>query len=1214
MSISLFFSNRLEALAEKLAHNIASPTADVTLALDGPMLMVPNPNLAKWLKMTLSETLSICMNVRFQYLESGLWEVLTRLDDQHFAPKMLDSELLKMILLYLLKTLPRNREDFDPFYGYMRESDDQQGSTQGVKLWQLTEKISQLFMEYEYHRAQMLNQWENGQQAFTKMGRCQQALYLRMKKLLTKFEGNTICSLRKYADALFSHTSPHLYNTFKMDIHLLGVSHISPMHMSVIKRLTPFCHLFIYALNPCREYWEDVQTPGEKKWVTRQMGHAELTEDTETLSINSDPENDGGLLALWGKPGRENIHFLCQLAEYDFHECFVPNDNPHTLLHHLQNHVLFFSAHESPKHFHDQDGSLQITACPGILREVESVYNSILYNLESDDGLQLTDMAILVPDMAAYRPVIDSVFGRGPERICYNLVDARADQESLYGQGVMKLLDLAENRFSRKAVFDLLLNPCVMEKWKITHPMLRIWAEWAEALNIFHSYDAAAKQRNGYMATSPYTWQLGLKRLRLSRIMAPPGESSEENFSHFQGLIPYSDVHTGDLESIGQLSVMIETLHRQIKDLKTLETYGSEWKKRLRTVFDTLLAVPNDARGEDAIRNALYQSMENLERYDQIRDLDDETNPSPALLDFFEVREFVRSGLAAITGGRGDYLTEGITISALLPMRPIPFQVVYVLGMEEGNFPGREDVSNLDLRNLKRQPGDVNVPERNRYLFLEMLMSVRKKLYITYVRRDLLMDRVLKPCSVLNQLIDYLNRHLLPFEKPFQIAEIPLKNTSEKYLLMPPAGGISDMCVNYAVADRISALREGGFWDGFQKALPDSTKHQLKKFFPDFKQDLVKNEKDARLTEKISINQLRYFLEDPVAQSLKRHLGIYDEETVLEEITLTEDEPFFSVFPNSYHFKMAILNQWMADHFSRNCPPSPLPDPLSVQSRFNALYDQQQRTGHTPEGAFAELDRKRLFEEVMTEIETLNTALQLAADAEKRYHTLVIGKNLEDSPHSKGPVSEFVFPSLPMQAPVAGKQGEFGNRIPVEVEGLINWVWRDGEKQWHTLVPTGSGKKPRRKNPIPDKYVLRPLLFWFCLYATKKGRQFMENDTITIHVAYREATSSWTYVLSKALTVRYLSRLVTRYLDPERPLWLPFEPIVSKKLFPPSDSGRFENQSEALFQKELQKLYDEQAPPLIQLADPLISLSALSEATKRFNPFFDFIHSNGGSV
>ena len=111
-------------------------------------------------------------------------------------------------------------------------------------------------------------------------------------------------------------------------------------------------------------------------------------------------------------------------------------------------------------------------------------------------------------------------------------------------------------------------------------------------------------------------------------------------------------------------------------------------------------------------------------------------------------------------------------------MRPIPFRIVYVLGMEEGKFPGRADLSSLDLRLARRRIGDVSLPERNRYLFLEMLLSVREKLYISYVARDLQKDRIQQPCSVINQLKRYVELEILPQDRPFQIVEVPLAGSS----------------------------------------------------------------------------------------------------------------------------------------------------------------------------------------------------------------------------------------------------------------------------------------------------------------------------------------------------------------------------------------------------------------------------------------------------
>ena len=49
-------------------------------------------------------------------------------------------------------------------------------------------------------------------------------------------------------------------------------------------------------------------------------------------------------------------------------------------------------------------------------------------------------------------------------------------------------------------------------------------------------------------------------------------------------------------------------------------------------------------------------------------------------------------------GRRGRYLSRGITCASLKPMRAIPFRRIYVLGMDEGAWPGRELLTGFDLR------------------------------------------------------------------------------------------------------------------------------------------------------------------------------------------------------------------------------------------------------------------------------------------------------------------------------------------------------------------------------------------------------------------------------------------------------------------------------------------------------------------------------------
>jgi len=233
-----------------------------------------------------------------------------------------------------------------------------------------------------------------------------------------------------------------------------------------------------------------------KKDGSKRKNAKKLEVTREEIDLGELLEEEGNeLLSSWGKPGRENIRLLCQLTDYDFNACFTKEANRTGVLHEVQNHILTLSNERDITQRFPQDRSLQILGCPSIYREVETIYNNILYNLATDGKLQLTDIAILVPDISRYKPVIDSVFNRRPRRLSYNLVDSRADIESVYGQAVLGILELAAGRFSRKEVFDLILNPCFMNKWQIGSEEVNIWARWAESLNIFHSFDKRQRRK-----------------------------------------------------------------------------------------------------------------------------------------------------------------------------------------------------------------------------------------------------------------------------------------------------------------------------------------------------------------------------------------------------------------------------------------------------------------------------------------------------------------------------------------------------------------------------------------------------------------------------------------------------------------------------------------------------------------------------------------------
>ncbi|MCK4467321.1 MAG: exodeoxyribonuclease V subunit gamma, partial [Desulfobacterales bacterium] len=397
MSIQLYFSNRLDKLAEQFALMVDLENRRKENIFKAPLVIAPNANLIKWLQLMLARERSICMNMDFQFLETGLWNLLANLETEKLnpkLPKLLDNDCLQMLLLYALQNLDGNKIEFKPINRYLLSPDNIKRPDYAGRLWQLSERFARLFQEYEFHRSDMIQKWRQNKILPKGMELCQQKLYLLTNELRDKLfhnSGTLYLSMMEYADRLLAGKSKEkaIAGNENDFVHFFGLSQISPFHLQLIGRLSNYYEIFIYAFNPSREFWEDIKTPQERRWILRKnltkLAIQSEEKDQGELFVTDDNE----LLSLWGKPGRESIRLLCELTDYNFNACFAKEETPATVLQRIQSDILTLPSEKAgPKHL-NKDRSLQIVACPGIYREVETVYNSILYNLEQDSGLQL---------------------------------------------------------------------------------------------------------------------------------------------------------------------------------------------------------------------------------------------------------------------------------------------------------------------------------------------------------------------------------------------------------------------------------------------------------------------------------------------------------------------------------------------------------------------------------------------------------------------------------------------------------------------------------------------------------------------------------------------------------------------------------------------------------------------------------------------------------
>jgi exodeoxyribonuclease V gamma subunit len=114
--------------------------------------------------------------------------------------------------------------------------------------------------------------------------------------------------------------------------------------------------------------------------------------------------------------------------------------------------------------------------------------------------------------------------------------------------------------------------------------------------------------------------------------------------------------------------------------------------------------------------------------------------------------------LAGLDQGRLSqrFLAGAVNFCTLMPMRAIPFKLVCLLGMNDGDYPRAQPPLDFDLMGSDYRPGDRSRREDDRYLLLEALLSARDQLYISWVGRSI-RDNSERPASVLiGQFRDHL--------------------------------------------------------------------------------------------------------------------------------------------------------------------------------------------------------------------------------------------------------------------------------------------------------------------------------------------------------------------------------------------------------------------------------------------------------------------------
>ena len=775
MSFKIYCGSRIENLAEKLKDCLLKDRhgGDPFVFTK---VVVPNGNLAKWLQIRMfAKEPDLCAGVQFPFMEKELTELMMAglpPDGREDVELLPDHAYAKAIVSILLAG-PREQEEgqeeyakLAPFRKYIMNSDSAETvaiteQKQAAMTWQLADKLADLMDSYEVYRPEIVESWlgtgkcpydlPNGETAEAEAALAR-ALWGEKGKF--KQDGKRL-SLRQ----LYNRVKDNAPAEEPKTIYFFGQSTLSCLQAQILVWLAKTHDVVVFCRNPCREFWGDIETKNEERKALFRIGR----------NSGDDPEKEYGdiceneLLKTLGIAGRETLRLLVDLEEsgerigFDWESIDNEEAEPGTVLGIVQESIRRRTGEVAKC---PQDASVQIVGTPGVRREVEMVYNSILGSVWKPEGsgerpweaCSFSDIAVIVPDMQTYRPVIEAVFDARRE-VPYGLLDTSAGEDSSYLRGFLSLIELGRKGLNRERLFDVLENPCVQRALGFAREDVVSWRELTERIGAFDGFEHDDENGAGY-----FDWSSALKRVRLARLADKVGDGEG-------GDLPL--VSDGGDAAL-KLSEVVELLHRDISDTlfggsgepRSLPlsaarredgTRADCWAERLARLAKTYLAVEKD----DELENKVCQSVVGT-----LYSLGEISGDQSFELAASAVEHFV----GGIPCRKGSFLTSGVTIGGFSSLSAVPFRQVYMMGMGAGGFPGRASDSTLDVRGTGWRLGDVSIPNRNRFLFLESIMSVRDRLVLSYPDNDIEKDAELFPSGIVLDVEKFIGNHVLEYD------------------------------------------------------------------------------------------------------------------------------------------------------------------------------------------------------------------------------------------------------------------------------------------------------------------------------------------------------------------------------------------------------------------------------------------------------------------
>jgi exonuclease V gamma subunit len=505
--------------------------------------------------------------------------------------------------------------------------------------------------------------------------------------------------------------------------------------------------LHLYGLSPTSQYWADAVLRARN----RRNGLLDFTPEEDAFP--------GGVLWAFGRSAQALHRQLAGtlLAEGDGGRIVPSPEPPNTLLGKLQ--LSCRNAEPFPEEDRlstdPADRSFTVHACRSTLRELENCRDRILQALEEDPQLRPEEIVVLLANPEEQAPLVEAAFR--PEICPYRLLGFGKTVSSPLATGVELLFEVLRGRVTLGQVQALVEHPLVAARFgfepgqgDLLNPV-----SWLRDARFFWGIDSQQRQKIQEIDDARWNLIWALQRLTLGAILPPDALGRPQ-------VLPGTNQPIVPLEraaglGLGPLAAFALFANRvaEARILWSDETPRplSVWLENFAALSDHFFDLKKTGLDSGSLTQLVLQPL---------RHVASGCDPSLTTAAFLRlIRQRLQLlGQDAIRG------PGGICIADLRHYSGVPARMILVAGLNDDTFPARDDRPEWHPLTRKPATGDPSRREADRHAFLLAILAARERLVLSYLGGSDSDAKTRPPSTVLADLLQVLDAHILPPTDP----------------------------------------------------------------------------------------------------------------------------------------------------------------------------------------------------------------------------------------------------------------------------------------------------------------------------------------------------------------------------------------------------------------------------------------------------------------